>query len=163
MAVLHKMLNIQSIASSVTKIRSRPATLAQLSTCTQLHRPFLSAGIQKPFYAQRSRAAAVEVEHADAEQQTAGYAAFALDSHMAWPARSHGAGSLSADDAGKEVTVCGWVDRNRNLGGLGFMDIRDHTGLLQVSPAESVQLQVHTPFWHTAQVLPTYSCHSACR
>eukprot|EP00775_Hariotina_reticulata_P010538 gene10538-10698_t len=51
---------------------------------------------------------------------------------MTWPARSHGAGSLSADDAGKEITVCGWVDRNRNLGGLGFMDVRDHTGLLQV-------------------------------
>ncbi|KAF6263693.1 aspartyl-tRNA synthetase [Scenedesmus sp. NREL 46B-D3] len=51
---------------------------------------------------------------------------------MTWPSRSHGAGSLTEADAGKEVTVCGWVDRNRNLGGLGFMDVRDHTGLLQV-------------------------------
>lgn len=26
------------------------------------------------------------------------------------------------------MTVCGWVDRYRNLGGLLFLDIRDHTG-----------------------------------
>lgn len=51
---------------------------------------------------------------------------------MSWPARSHGAGDVSKADIGQEITVCGWVDRNRNLGGLGFMDIRDHTGLLQV-------------------------------
>jgi aspartyl-tRNA synthetase len=51
---------------------------------------------------------------------------------MSWPSRSHGAGDVTEADVGQEVTVCGWVDRNRNLGGLGFMDIRDHTGLLQV-------------------------------
>jgi aspartyl-tRNA synthetase len=51
---------------------------------------------------------------------------------MSWPARSHGAGTVTEADVGQEITVCGWVDRNRNLGGLGFMDVRDHTGLLQV-------------------------------
>lgn len=51
---------------------------------------------------------------------------------MSWPSRSHGAGDVTEADVGQEVTVCGWVDRNRNLGGLGFMDVRDHTGLLQV-------------------------------
>jgi aspartyl-tRNA synthetase len=75
-------------------------------------------------------AAAVDAEPLDAA--AAGYASFALDSQMTWPSRTHGAGSVTAADAGKEVTVCGWVDRNRNLGGLGFMDVRDHTGLLQV-------------------------------
>lgn len=54
---------------------------------------------------------------------------------MCWPGRSHGAGDVTEADveAGRDITVCGWVDRNRNLGGLGFMDLRDHTGLLQVS------------------------------
>ncbi|GBF87954.1 aspartyl-tRNA synthetase [Raphidocelis subcapitata] len=55
-----------------------------------------------------------------------------VDAGMTWPARSHGAGALREADAGKEVTVCGWVDRNRNMGGLCFLDVRDHTGLLQV-------------------------------
>lgn len=55
-----------------------------------------------------------------------------VDSQMTWPGRSHGAGTLRESDAGKEVTVCGWVDRNRNMGGLVFLDMRDHTGVLQV-------------------------------
>ncbi|KAL6761701.1 aspartyl-tRNA synthetase [Haematococcus lacustris] len=52
--------------------------------------------------------------------------------HLTWPARSHGAGSLSMADIGSEITLCGWVDRNRDMGGVQFFDIRDHTGLLQV-------------------------------
>jgi aspartyl-tRNA synthetase len=33
---------------------------------------------------------------------------------------------------GDSVTICGWVDKYRNLGGLLFLDIRDHTGVIQV-------------------------------
>ena len=33
---------------------------------------------------------------------------------------------------GTKVTVCGWVDKRRGLGGLLFLDIRDHSGILQV-------------------------------
>jgi aspartyl-tRNA synthetase len=32
------------------------------------------------------------------------------------------------------VLICGWVHRVRNLGGLVFLDLRDHTGLVQVTP-----------------------------
>lgn len=32
---------------------------------------------------------------------------------------------------GEKVTVCGWVDKRRNLGGLLFLDIRDYSGILQ--------------------------------
>jgi len=43
------------------------------------------------------------------------------------------AGALRSTDAGKAVTVAGWVHRVRNLGGLVFIDLRDRAGLLQVS------------------------------
>jgi aspartyl-tRNA synthetase len=43
------------------------------------------------------------------------------------------AGALRSDDAGRQVTVAGWVHRVRNLGGLVFVDLRDRAGLLQVS------------------------------
>lgn len=76
-------------------------------------------------------AAAADVEQL-LDADAAGYATYALDGPMSWPARSHGAGSVSEAEVGNQITVCGWVDRNRNLGGLGFMDLRDHTGLLQV-------------------------------
>lgn len=51
---------------------------------------------------------------------------------MTWPRRSHGCGTVTADDSGSHLTICGWVDRYRNLGGIVFLDIRDHTGVIQV-------------------------------
>lgn len=39
---------------------------------------------------------------------------------------------MGSAEVGEKITVCGWVDKYRNLGGLLFLDIRDHTGILQV-------------------------------
>jgi len=41
-------------------------------------------------------------------------------------------GAPRAADAGSEVTVFGWVDRRRDHGNLIFLDLRDHSGILQV-------------------------------
>jgi aspartyl-tRNA synthetase len=46
--------------------------------------------------------------------------------------RTHRCTELSAADAGKKVTVMGWVQKRRNLGSLIFVDLRDRTGLLQI-------------------------------
>ncbi|BCV21905.1 aspartate--tRNA ligase [Moorella sp. Hama-1] len=46
--------------------------------------------------------------------------------------RSHGCGELTAADAGREVTLMGWVHRRRDHGGLIFIDLRDRSGLVQV-------------------------------
>jgi aspartyl-tRNA synthetase len=43
-----------------------------------------------------------------------------------------GCGIPRGGDAGTTVTVYGWVDRRRDHGGLVFLDLRDHTGILQV-------------------------------
>jgi len=51
---------------------------------------------------------------------------------MSWTARSAGAGTLGGAKLGSQVTICGWVDKYRNYGGLVFLDIRDHTGFCQV-------------------------------
>ena len=47
--------------------------------------------------------------------------------------RSHYCGDLRLGDAGKTVSVCGWVQRQRDLGSLIFVDLRDRTGLIQLS------------------------------
>jgi len=47
--------------------------------------------------------------------------------------RSHVPGELGLNGAGTEVTLVGWVHRSRDLGGLVFFDLRDRSGMVQVS------------------------------
>lgn len=47
--------------------------------------------------------------------------------------RTNYCGDLRITDTGKTVSVCGWVQRQRDLGGLIFVDLRDRTGLVQLS------------------------------
>lgn len=51
--------------------------------------------------------------------------------------RTHRCGELSAANIGETVTVMGWVQKQRNKGGIIFVDLRDRAGLLQVIFEES--------------------------
>lgn len=51
-------------------------------------------------------------------------------------------GNFRAADIGKEITVFGWVQRARNLGGLIFIDLRDRTGILQLAFDENTDKEV---------------------
>ena len=42
-------------------------------------------------------------------------------------------GTLAAKDIDRNVVVCGWVQRQRNLGALIFVDLRDRTGIVQLA------------------------------
>ena len=46
--------------------------------------------------------------------------------------RTDRCGTLSAKDIGREVTVMGFVDSERNLGGLLFVNLRDISGIVQL-------------------------------
>ena len=51
--------------------------------------------------------------------------------------RTNRCGELSAANAGETVTVMGWVQKQRNKGGIIFVDLRDRSGILQVIFEES--------------------------
>ena len=46
--------------------------------------------------------------------------------------RTHRCAELSKANIGEQVTIMGWVQKNRNKGGLVFVDVRDRSGLIQV-------------------------------
>ncbi len=41
-------------------------------------------------------------------------------------------GAPRVEDAGRELVLCGWVDSRRDHGGIIFVDLRDHTGIVQL-------------------------------
>lgn len=51
--------------------------------------------------------------------------------------RSYRCGELSLANVGEEVTVMGWVQKQRNKGGIIFVDLRDRAGILQIIFEES--------------------------
>ena len=56
--------------------------------------------------------------------------------------RTHYCGTLSAADTGKRVCVLGWCQRQRDLGGLIFIDLRDRTGIVQLAFDENTEKSV---------------------
>ncbi|KAG2411068.1 Aspartate--tRNA ligase [Vigna angularis] len=57
----------------------------------------------------------------------------ALTESLEWINRTALCGELSSNDVGKRVQLCGWVALHRVHGGLTFLNLRDHSGIVQVT------------------------------
>ncbi|WP_124040112.1 aspartate--tRNA ligase [Neoactinobaculum massilliense] len=60
--------------------------------------------------------------------------------------RTRNAGSLRLEDAGKEVTLAGWVDRRRDHGGIAFIDLRDASGIAQLTIREEIAHELRSEY-----------------
>ncbi|NLY32884.1 MAG: aspartate--tRNA ligase [Firmicutes bacterium] len=65
--------------------------------------------------------------------------------------RTHKCGELRLEHAGSQVSLCGWVAKRRDLGGMIFLDIRDRWGLVQVvcypdSPSYKIADEVRSEY-----------------
>ncbi len=56
--------------------------------------------------------------------------------------RTHYCGTLTKNEIEKDVVVCGWVQRQRDLGALIFVDLRDRTGIVQLAFDDSTAREV---------------------
>ena len=56
--------------------------------------------------------------------------------------RTHLCGVLNINDVDKEVVLNGWVAKRRNLGGLIFVDLRDKTGITQITFDDNIPAEV---------------------
>lgn len=110
-----------------------PRRLARPSTL----RPLQAAGVAAP---DAAAAAAADADGGEGMHSLA--ASGVVEPALTWPARTHGCGEVTEADVGQQLTVCGWVDRYRNLGGILFLDVRDHTGIVQVIVDPQAQPEV---------------------
>ena len=62
---------------------------------------------------------------------------------------------LNNTDIGKLVNLCGWVDRRREHGGVIFIDLRDHSGFLQITINPDDGADLFKPVSYTHLTLPT--------
>lgn len=82
---------------------------------------------RRAFVTRATVAASPSADAADAGKQPL------MKDRMIWPERDTLSGVLREEHIGKRVALCGWVDKHRDLGGLIFVDMRDHSGIVQAS------------------------------
>ncbi|KAH9536749.1 hypothetical protein CY35_16G015900 [Sphagnum magellanicum] len=73
-----------------------------------------------------------QVSHQQQQQQQRGSAGI-VSEVLEFTRRSHLCGTLGEEQVGERVCICGWVASQRSHGAVAFVNLRDHTGIVQVT------------------------------
>jgi len=126
------MCSSSSSASSSTRNLSRattPTSQSSLGRKKQQHR-FQRRAIASS--SSSSSSAAAEAGGEEPSSSSSSSSAKHVSSLLSWPTRTTLCGSLNISSVGEKVSLCGWVDKQRDMGGICFADVRDHSGLVQI-------------------------------
>ncbi|XP_057978114.1 aspartate--tRNA ligase, chloroplastic/mitochondrial isoform X2 [Malania oleifera] len=106
--------------------RSKPLFLAPLPTSRTFNLKTLPKSISS-VSASLTPPSSAETQITDSKFNSA------VKDSFQWLSRTAHCGNLSVNDMGKRVRLCGWVALHRVHGGLTFLNLRDHTGIVQVA------------------------------
>ncbi|KAL2892658.1 Aspartate--tRNA ligase chloroplastic/mitochondrial [Bienertia sinuspersici] len=134
MAKLLRSLPIFTLRPNLKPLSITATTLIPISLKFDLHSSS-SSSVCKRNHCSSSSVNASSASQATEQQQTRVPDPFesSKDSNLEWVSRTDFCGHLGQDDVGKRVTLCGWVALHRVHGGVTFVSLRDHTGIVQIT------------------------------
>ncbi|XAR56042.1 Aspartate--tRNA ligase [Bertholletia excelsa] len=115
-ALRSKPLSVSSLPLTYLSLK----TLAQLNFCLRRRTFAVSASANQP-------------SSAETLILNSPKPAISFKNTLEWVSRTGLCGELSESDVGKRVRLCGWVALHRIHGGLTFLNLRDHTGIVQIT------------------------------
>ena len=72
--------------------------------------------------------------------------------------KTHNCGELNKSHVGEQVTLTGWVQRQRDLGGVVFITLRDRSGIVQITVNGETKTNVFSlDFWHNCLFASDYT------
>ncbi|KAK6143628.1 hypothetical protein DH2020_023976 [Rehmannia glutinosa] len=126
-------------------LRSLPAAALRAKSSLPIHLPLFFLTFRRPklnptkflknraFSSINASASSSETLSVPTPKQPLPSSADANTTALEWVSRTAFCGELSEPDVGKRVRLCGWVALHRVHGGLTFLSLRDHTGIVQVN------------------------------
>lgn len=113
-------------------LRARPLSVFPTIRLTKAQKSVF--GSSRGFSSASASASAFQSPPPSATAETPNLVApVAVNDSLQWVSRTALCGELSSDGVGSRVRLCGWVALHRVHGGLTFLNLRDHSGIVQVT------------------------------
>ncbi|KAM7275783.1 hypothetical protein ACFE04_017649 [Oxalis oulophora] len=140
------LLLTKSFPLSLTLLKIRPLPLSLLHSHSHSFLLLNRAhnGRSRSLFAHSSTASSSEIEIAPAVNNKPGPQQWKDEDSLHWVSRNNFCGQLTLDDVDTRVKLCGWVALHRVHAGLTFLNLRDHSGVVQVTTLPNEFPEAHS-------------------